>query len=438
MVTGADPVLAEAAPLGALLVVDDDPDVVAAVVRSLRPNGVRTFTANSGEEAIAVLEANPGKIGGVLTDFLMDGMNGAELLHTVRTRWPAVSRVLLTGNADVSDAARAVNEGQIQRLLTKPWSPNELSDAVRDALEQHRLLNDNERLRALADEQATRLETWAKRLEELVGERTAELERANVSLSRGVLDSVRLMVQVLEWRVPERAAECREVAKLAGRLAERSGLSSDQVRRIQVAALVHDVGLLSLPDAVLKQDPRQMSPASEALYERHPVLGHTLLSGVEQLADMASWIRHHHERWDGLGYPDHLSGNAIPLPSRLIALANSYYLHVGSNSVTSIPWQRWLKMTNGCFDPELVQLLANELNRKPVKRQTLLVDPAHLQPGMVLSEPMLGPTGMIYPAGMSLTADLILRVRELMADGTLLTGDVSIDPSAEPESAAAA
>src|ERR671933_555836 len=126
----------------------------------------------------------------------------AVLDAVTRLRWPALVRLLLTGNADLAAAARAVNEGHLSRLITKPWEPDQLRQAVAEALEQHALLVENERLRALADEQARRLEQWNQRLEGQVAERTAELGRANMSLQRALLDTVRLMVGILEWRVP--------------------------------------------------------------------------------------------------------------------------------------------------------------------------------------------------------------------------------------------
>jgi response regulator RpfG family c-di-GMP phosphodiesterase len=199
--------------------VDDEPLVLSALSRLVRPDGVRLLTAASGEEALALLEEQASSIGVIISDYAMPRMNGAELLQAVRRRWPDITRVLLTGNADLPSAARAVNEGELSRLYTKPWEPDEFRQAVAQALDQHRVVVDNRRLRALADEQALRLEQWNQRLEGLVAERTAELERANVRLQRGLLESVRMLLIALEQRLPQRSAQCKEVARLAGQLA---------------------------------------------------------------------------------------------------------------------------------------------------------------------------------------------------------------------------
>src|SRR5579859_5894008 len=106
----------------------------------------------------------------------------------------------------------------------KPWQPAEFRQAIAQALEQHRALSENRTLRALAEEQAVRLEQWNQHLETEVTERTAELEQANRSLQRGLLGTVQLLLGMLEQRLPERAARWREIARLAARLAERAAM----------------------------------------------------------------------------------------------------------------------------------------------------------------------------------------------------------------------
>src|SRR5260370_5800939 len=211
----------------------------------------------------------------------MPGMDGAELLRKVRERWPEITRVLLTGNADLPAAARAVNEGQLSHLSTKPWQPEEFRLVVLQAIDQRRMLRENRQLRLLADQQAVRLEQWNQRLEAQVAERTAELQAANASLNRSLLDAVRLLTTVLEHRLPEHAARCREVARLAGRLAERASLPPDEVRRIQVAALVHDIGLLGVPPQLTNSVPSALPMAGRIQYQQHAEIGYELLSTVE-------------------------------------------------------------------------------------------------------------------------------------------------------------
>ena len=421
-----------------ILIVDDEPGVLSALSRLLRTDGVRVLTAGGGEDALAVLQEQAGSIGAVLSDYAMPGMNGAELLRAVHMRWPDITRVMLTGNADLPAAARAVNEGQLSRLYTKPWQPDDFRKAVVDALEQHRILVENRRLRSLADaqairleQQAARLEQWNHRLEQLVAERTVELEQANAGLHRGLLDSVRLLLTFLERRLPDRANRCREIARLAGRLTERAGLSVERARWVQVAALVHDIGLIGLPDQVLRRTPALLPPRERAQYERHPMLGQSMLSTVEPLAEMGTWIRHHHERWDGNGYPDHLVGTAIPLASRVIALLDGYVEAAAREGGTAVIWRREQK-NSGAFDPGLLTLLDDELRGRPLKStdreeesDQASVPFEQLKPGTMLAEPIYtGPGAILLHAGELLTGEQVEHLQRLRAAGAL-AGDVA-------------
>jgi response regulator RpfG family c-di-GMP phosphodiesterase len=350
-------------PLGAVLLVDDDEPLLAAMSRLLRPDGLRVLIAPGGSRALEVLE-NDDSIGVIVSDYAMPGMNGAELLRAVRLRWPDITRILATGNADLTAAAHTVNEGQVSRLMTKPCDPDQFREAVGAGLAQHQLVLENRRLRKVGEEQAASLAEWNVRLEELVSQRTTELEQANASLQRGLLDSVRVLVGFLERRLPERAARCREAARLAGRLAERAALPAEMIRRIQLATLVQDIGLVGLPDPVLRQRPDEMPMATRTQYEQHPIIGQGTLGGVEQLVEIATWIRNHHERWDGRGYPDRLAGSDIPLPSRIIALTDGYIDAVQREGTTAVRWRN-AQRAAGAYDPALVDFLDAEVENRP-------------------------------------------------------------------------
>ena len=237
----------------ALLIVDDDEGLLRAASRLLRPAGVKVFTATSGPQALALLEQEARGIGAVLSDYAMPGMTGADFLREVRLRWPDLTRAMVTGNADLAAAARAVNEGQLSRLITKPWNPEAFVEAVGEALEQHRMLLENRRLRELADQQAAELAEWNRTLEQQVADRTAELEKANATLQRGLLETVRLMLSFLELRLPQRAAE-RLVA-------DASRCDPDRLRG--ALAVLADLELDSRGGAVLLADRSSLASLDE-------------------------------------------------------------------------------------------------------------------------------------------------------------------------------
>jgi response regulator RpfG family c-di-GMP phosphodiesterase len=421
-----------------VLLIDDEPSVLTSLTRLLRPDGIHLLTAASGDQALAILEESSASVSVVMTDYTMPGMDGADLLRAVSLRWPDITRILLTGNADMPAAARAVNEGRVSRLCTKPWRPDELRQAINEAIHQHSVIRDNRRLRALADQQAVRLEQWNQRLEAEVADRTRELEEANGALQRSLLDSVRLLVTFLEQRLPERAARGREVARLAGRLAERAMLPIDEVRTLQVAAMIHDIGLLSLPES-LARSTAELTQAGRLHYQRHAELGQKLLSKVERLVDMGLWIRHHHERYDGTGYPDRLAGAAIPIASRILALAAGYLDAALAPPIVN----QWLQQQYqvGAFDPDLLELLEYELrgDRMPVKQRRIAV--TDLKPGLVLAHDMVATSGaIVVTAGQALTPDAIERVQRFVAAGAVETLSVMLDDrdddQTEPEAAA--
>jgi DNA-binding NarL/FixJ family response regulator len=120
-----------------VLAVDDDPGVLSALQRLLRGAGLSVLTAQSGGEALALLAAHTASIGAVVTDYAMPGLNGVDLLRVVRRQWPDIPRVLLTGQADVAVAVRAVNEGQLVRFFTKPWQAAEVRTALVELVDQH-------------------------------------------------------------------------------------------------------------------------------------------------------------------------------------------------------------------------------------------------------------------------------------------------------------
>ena len=121
----------------AILVVDDDPTVPAALKRAMRPSGVEVLAAGSGAEALALLAERSASVGVVVSDYAMPGVNGADLLRAIRVRWPGIIRVLLTGGADLAAASRTVNEAQVWRLLIKPWQAREIRETLLEALDEY-------------------------------------------------------------------------------------------------------------------------------------------------------------------------------------------------------------------------------------------------------------------------------------------------------------
>ena len=168
--------------LPSILFVDDEPSILSALRRLLRPLPYRVLTAEGGVEALALLEREPVDL--VVSDMLMPGMDGATFLEQVCQRWPTVQRLLLTGYADMDATIAAVNRGEIHRYVAKPWEDQDLLLALRDALSRRQLAEENRRLLALTQEQNDALQRVNGQLEQRVRERTAELEQVNGMLEK--------------------------------------------------------------------------------------------------------------------------------------------------------------------------------------------------------------------------------------------------------------
>jgi HD-GYP domain-containing protein (c-di-GMP phosphodiesterase class II) len=115
-----------------------------------------------------------------------------------------------------------------------------------------------------------------------------------------------------------------------------------------------------LQDQLLRRSPKELTLANRLLYQQHPMLGSIVLSAAEPLADMATWIRSHHERWDGKGYPDKLVGPAIPLGARIIALADGYRQAISEEGGTALRWRSYNRDA-GAYDPDLLIMLNNRI-----------------------------------------------------------------------------
>src|SRR5205085_10841172 len=159
-----------------VLAVDDEPNIVSALRRTLRPRGFTVHTALGGAEGLALLAQQPVDV--VISDMRMPEMTGARFLQHARAVQPEAVRILLTGYSDIASTIEAVNNGEIFRYLSKPWEDDVLLSVLHDGLERKRLARERDQLLALTREQNAKLQAHAEQLEERVRERTADLPKA--------------------------------------------------------------------------------------------------------------------------------------------------------------------------------------------------------------------------------------------------------------------
>ena len=422
-------------PAWTVLCVDDEPSILSALKRVLRAEDCKVLQAGSGQDALALLAQEAVDV--VVSDMRMPGMDGAALLAQVRARWPATARILLTGYADMNATIAAINEGQIYRYIHKPWDEAELRLTVRQAAEHQQLARERDRLQALTATQNEALITLNTGLEQRVQERTGELRQANDQLRRNYLTSIKIFSNLMELRSGVLAGHGKRCAHLARKVAAAMGLSEEDVQDIFVAGLLHDVGFMAMPDAILSKPVGKLAAPDLVSYQRHASLGAQSFMALDDHQAVATLIRSHHERFDGTGYPEQLQGEQIPLGARILGVVDTFddltHGHLTGAALTEAEARTLLQRGRGTqFDPEVIDVflhITQVEKPKPIRLEP--VTPEHLQPGMALGKDLLSKEGvLLLSAGHVLTADMISRIRKYEKTEALnLTLDIRVPPA---------
>lgn len=412
-----------------LLFVDDEPGILSSLRRLFRPHGYNILIAESG--ALGLVELEKTHVDLVISDMRMPEMDGATFLKGVRERWPDTVRILLTGYADVTSTVAAINEGEIYRYISKPWDDTEIVSTVRDALARQKLELENQRLTALTQAQNEELKGLNASLENKVAERTAELrqalsfvEQTHGELKKSFLTSVQVFASLIELRSGPAggrlAGHGRRVADMARNVAQRLGLGDVEVQNIMLAGLLHDIGKMGWPDDLLGKAYNTLSQDQRALVMKHPVIGQNILIAIDKFKDAAILVRHHHEYFDGSGYPDGLVGIAIPQGSRILAVVNDYdSLQIGTLVQRPLRPEEALAFIvdnrGKRYDPATVDVFLKLISEsKKSGPSELPLRTMHLKPGMVLSRDLMHRDGYLLLAkGSTLTAHVISQLVRL-------------------------
>jgi putative nucleotidyltransferase with HDIG domain len=314
-----------------ILLVDDEINITKALRRLLRE--VETYviqTAHSGPEALELLAQEP-DIGVIISDQRMPEMTGVEFLRQAREQAPDAVRMLLTGYADIDASIAAINEGAVFRYLSKPWQDNELLRTVAEAARAYQMVAENKRLNALVLKQKQELEEWNHRLKQRVLHQTSQirekgdqLARSNQLLRQSFAATIEALAGLVEMRDQRAPAHSRNVAELVTAMAAQLSLSEAEQEQLRSAALLHDIGKIGMADRILNKATTELQGKEQQEYRDHVIRGQAAIDMVPELRAIGPLIRHHHERYDGGGFPDRLKGEVIPLGARLIAAADSF------------------------------------------------------------------------------------------------------------------
>ncbi|MFJ2286621.1 HD domain-containing phosphohydrolase [Pseudomonas iridis] len=348
-----------------VLLVDDEESILNSLRRLLRSQPYDVLLATSGAQALEILTQQPVDL--VMSDARMPNMDGATLLAHVHELYPATTRIMLTGYADPAAIIKAINEGRINRYISKPWNDDEMLVTLRQALEHQHSERERQRLERLAQVQNDQLKLLNSTLEKHVAARTAELQQtadmldlAYEELKHSYVTGTEVFSLLANLRLPPAKQTNRQIIELVRAYCKMHGIDEASSRDLTMAAALYNIGKLSWTDNMMVTPSDLLRHTERDRYRGYPKQSESLLMTLDPMKDAARLILHHQERWDGSGFPDRLKGEAIPLGSRLLKLAVDFVelqrgliLERQMNSDEALLYLR--QYAGKLYDPELVE-----------------------------------------------------------------------------------
>ena len=289
-----------------ILIVDDEETIRLALRKFLRSRGYEVEVAGSGDQAMQILHKESFSL--MLCDVRMPGMTGVQVVPEARKKDQDLAIIMLTAVNDAATATEVLASGATDYLM-KPVELADLQQAVdRALLRREELIEER------------RLDMWIR---EEVALRTAELEREKESLRLMSVSIAETLINAMEAKDLYLRGHSQRVAELAGQLAEELGLDAATCEDLRVAGRLHDVGKIGIREAILNK-PDRLTPEEFDHVKRHVQIGLDILAPLFHIKQPLKYVEHHHERWDGVGYPLGLAGEAIPMGARILCAADTF------------------------------------------------------------------------------------------------------------------
>ncbi|MBZ5561524.1 MAG: response regulator [Acidobacteriia bacterium] len=289
-----------------ILIVDDEPAIGELLSRTLTSEGFVCRTFVRGQEALAALGQQA--FDAVVSDLRMPEISGLDLLNQIRRTHPHIAFLMATGVDDIRVGVQAMKDGA-DDYLTKPFDSQTVVISLSRALEK----------KALERE----VETYRKRLEEMVDQRTKQLQAACKRIERTYDDTLEALAAALDLRDNETAGHSRRVMRYCLEMAQAMGCTDNQLTSIARGAYLHDIGKIGIPDAILLK-PGKLAEDERVVMETHVRIGYELVCRIPFLASAAEIVLTHQERYDGTGYPQGLMADEIPVGARIFAVADTF------------------------------------------------------------------------------------------------------------------
>ena len=288
-----------------ILIVDDEVEITE-ILADLLSEEYECTRAGSAEEALSRLQESEFQL--VISDITMPGMSGLDMIPHVKELTPDTVVVMISGMQTVESAIGALRLGAFDYLM-KPFDLRQVEAVVKRALEHHDLVVAKQR--------------YENHLEELVEQRTAELDRALNSLEGSYRSTLKALTAALETRDSETHGHSERVVSYSLRLGREYGLNSAEMKSLEFGSLLHDIGKIGVPDSILRK-PAKLTEEEWVRMREHPLHGQQILRGIEFLQGASRVVAQHHEKWDGTGYPLGLRNEEIDICARIFAVADAF------------------------------------------------------------------------------------------------------------------
>jgi len=303
----------ESIPQNRVLVVDDEQAVREILSEGLASFGYVTHAVGNAAAALEHIEREPVHV--VLSDIDMPEVSGLDLLRRIKADRPDLDVVMVTGVVDAVTAVNAIRAGASD-YVTKPFNLDEVCIVVERTLEKRRLILENRAYQAHLEDKVV------ARTRELV-EKNREVESLFEQLQNSYESTLQSLVTALDYRDNETQGHSLRVVEYAVRVARELGVQEPEMTWIRRGSLLHDVGKMGIPDAILRKE-GPLTDAEWAEMRKHPEMGYQMLRDIRFLEPALDIVYCHQERWDGSGYPRGLRGEEIPLGARIFAVVDTF------------------------------------------------------------------------------------------------------------------
>ncbi|HZI93275.1 MAG TPA: HD domain-containing phosphohydrolase [Patescibacteria group bacterium] len=303
-----------------LLIVDDEQVIREVLTEKLTTAGYACSTAANSAEALRKIETEQ-TFSLVLSDIDMPGQNGISLLKDIKTRNPEMDVVMVTGVVDVDIAIQSIRLGASD-YITKPFNLEEVVLTVERTLEKRRLMRENHEYQLSLERKVEERTVEVRRKSEEVEQLYRELKVAFEQIRATYATTLEALMEALDTRDTETQGHSRRVSEYTVAIARAMGVAEPELTQMRWGALLHDVGKIGVPDAILRK-PGPLTPQEWIEMRKHPELGRRILSGVKFLEGAVPIVYCHQERFDGSGYPRGLKGEGIPLGARIFAVVDT-------------------------------------------------------------------------------------------------------------------